>query len=672
MRAPLKDKKERESRVKSMNKGRWIWYPGDFEIYHGLLQNLSREERGVNWPAFWRIDDCRKNVKFHKVYTLEHDTVFTVHSEKTGYILIQGKKLPFEKPVSLQRGEYRIEVYCGTTAGLPAIFIEGECIYSDETWQVEDYVSTAVGAGTSPYYLRKEQNPEVWEYDERICLPSSEEAVEGGVLYDFGEELNGIIKLTFHGEFRPVKLSYGESETEAKDVERCYYSQMINALDEKIPRRAFRYMFIPGVKKGEIGLTAVHQYVDITSIGTFRCENERLNRIWKIAETTFKLCSGVFFIDGIKRDKWIWSGDAYQSYFINQYLMFDEDINKRTILALRGNDPVDQHINTIVDYSMYWVISIYNHYMATADNDFVTMVYPKVKTMMQFLEQQLDQQGFIVGKEGDWTFIDWADIDKEGAVCAEQMLLAECWKSMIKLSDLAGEDSSIYKEHYKNLTVNINKYFWKPEFGAYIDSFASGNNKVTRHANIFALLFEIADEKQTASILKNVILNEKVDKITTPYFKFYELEALCIAEKYDEVKQIILDYWGSMADQGAATFWEEYDPSQPMESQYGMYDDPYGKSLCHAWAGSPIYLIGRYYMGVRPLKPGYEEFEVAPQCTSFEELECTVPVKGGTVVIQYEKNQLKVTADREGGILRFEGKEVKLLKGETTVLPVLK
>ena len=653
-----------------MNKGRWIWYPGDFEIYQGLLQNLSREERGVNWPAFWRIDDCRKNVKFHKEYRLERDTVFTVHSEKTGYILIQGKKFPFEKPVSLLRGEYRIEVYCGTTAGLPAIYIEGEVIYSDGTWQVEDYVSPAVGAGTSPYYMLKEQNPEVWEYEERICLPSSEEAKEDGVLYDFGEELTGIIKPSFRGEFRPIMLSYGESETEAKDTKRCYYSQMVYDQEEEIPRRAFRYIFIPGVEAGEISLTAIHQYVELPSIGSFRCENEGMNRIWKIAETTFKLCSGVFFIDGIKRDKWIWSGDAYQSYFINQYLMFDEDINKRTILALRGNDPVCQHINTIVDYSMYWVISIYNHYMATADKDFVVMVYPKVKTMMQFLEQQLDQQGFIVGKEGDWTFIDWADIDKQGAVCAEQMLLAECWKSMIKLADLTGEDDSIYKEHYKHLTANINEYFWKPELGAYIDSFASGKNKVTRHANIFALLFEIADEGQTASILKNVILNEKVDKITTPYFKFYELEALCIAEKYEEVKQIILDYWGSMADQGAATFWEEYDPSQPMESQYGMYDDPYGKSLCHAWAGSPIYLIGRYYMGVRPLKPGYEEFEVAPRCSSFEELECTVPVKDGTVVIQYNKNQLKVTTDRDGGTLRVEGKEVKLLKGETTVLPV--
>ena len=39
-----------------------------------------------------------------------------------------------------------------------------------------------------------------------------------------------------------------------------------------------------------------------------------------VSEETFKLCSDLFFIDGIKRNRWIWSGDAYQSFMINQYL----------------------------------------------------------------------------------------------------------------------------------------------------------------------------------------------------------------------------------------------------------------------------------------------------------------------------------------------------------------
>ena len=33
----------------------WIWYPGDFELYHAMKQNFSRVERGFGWPAFGRV-----------------------------------------------------------------------------------------------------------------------------------------------------------------------------------------------------------------------------------------------------------------------------------------------------------------------------------------------------------------------------------------------------------------------------------------------------------------------------------------------------------------------------------------------------------------------------------------------------------------------------------------
>ncbi|MEG0529329.1 MAG: hypothetical protein RR578_03250, partial [Bacilli bacterium] len=32
-------------------------------------------------------------------------------------------------------------------------------------------------------------------------------------------------------------------------------------------------------------------------------------------------------LDGIKRDRWAWSGDALQSYWMNFYTFFDEDVN---------------------------------------------------------------------------------------------------------------------------------------------------------------------------------------------------------------------------------------------------------------------------------------------------------------------------------------------------------
>ena len=82
--------------------------------------------------------------------------------------------------------------------------------------------------------------------------------------------------------------------------------------------------------------------------------------------------------------------------------------------------------------------------------------------------------------------------------------------------------------------------------------------------------------------------------------------------------------------------------SQDEAQQYGMYGDPFGKSLCHAWGASPIYLLGRYFLGVQPLTPGYETYEVKPHTEFFQELDCVVPVKNGSVHIVYRNGELQV------------------------------
>ena len=130
-----------------------------------------------------------------------------------------------------------------------------------------------------------------------------------------------------------MTLCYGESETDSQTryMMNCYYSQTLHAPEDEIIRRAFRYVFVPGVHKDEISIKAIHQYVDIPVRASFSSSDALINKIWDVAVWTFQLCSGIFFIDGVKRDRWIWSGDAYQSYFVNQYLMFDEDINRRTL-----------------------------------------------------------------------------------------------------------------------------------------------------------------------------------------------------------------------------------------------------------------------------------------------------------------------------------------------------
>lgn len=630
----------------------WMWYPGDFELYHGMKQNFSRVERGFGWPAFWKSEGFRNRIVFRRTYELSQETSFCTFSSAIGYVLVQElsldreKKYPLGTKISCGPGTVRISIHLAKIEAFPSVYVKGELIYSDKRWSVEDYSNPAQSAGWSKYFTQENQDPSCWDYSEKVYEPIKTEEVDGGVFYELETELTAVLEITYCEGYRPLRVYCGESREEALDLEHCYYSWGPDEKDGRCPRCAVRFAYIPHCRKEEIRLRAIHQYVDIPVRAEFQGDDELLNRIWKVAEHTFSLCSGIFFIDGIKRDKWIWSGDAYQNILTNQYLMADPDINRRTLLALRGNDPMTTHINTIIDYSLFWILGVGEHYQAYGDQEFLEQIYPKMCSLMEFCAGQVDEHGFFTGRDGDWVYIDWADMDKTGALCAEQMLFAKCWDVMAAVSRAIGADGRKYEEKYRELLGKINEFYWDEEKGAYIDSFVSGRRCVTRHANIFAIIYDLAEESKKERIVKTVLLNDNVPQITTPYFKFYEMDALCKMGHLTEVLQKVKEYWGGMLERGAVTFWEEYDPNVSEEEQYDMYGDKFGKSLCHAWSASPIYLLAKYFVGLRITDPVTGTYEVKPHLEDFESLKCTLPVRDKQVrIVWNKKDGLTVTEE---------------------------
>ncbi|MBQ7792301.1 MAG: hypothetical protein IJ367_02270 [Clostridia bacterium] len=131
----------------------------------------------------------------------------------------------------------------------------------------------------------------------------------------------------------------------------------------------------------------------------------------------------------------------------------------------------------------------------------------------------------------------------------------------------------------------------------------------------------------------------------------------------------IASYWGDMISLGASTFWEEYNPALSGIQHYAMYGRKFEKSLCHAWGAGPIYIFGRYYLGVYPTSPGFETFRVEPDPGSFTDMCGTAPVNGGSVTVQFDADTLSVTATKAGGTLVWNGKSYELIPNKTVTLP---
>ena len=345
---------------------------------------------------------------------------------------------------------------------------------------------------------------------------------------------------------------------------------------------------------------------------------------------------------------------------IERYFRRDKDIVRRTVLALGGDGVYTEHINTITDYSLYWLISVEEYHKHYGDDTFLRYIYPKMQSLLCFCETRLNADGFIEGADGDWVFVDWSDYDKTGAVCAEQILLRRAYEAMAYAASLLGKDAARYTARAEELKDKIARYYWCEEKGAFIDSYASGKKNVTRHANILAVLFGYADEAMRESILHNVLLNESVTKITTPYFAFYEMDALARLGKLSLVTERMREYWGGMLRLGATSVWEEYVPEKTGVEHYEMYGNRFGKSLCHAWGAGPLYLFGRYYLGV---ESDGEGFRVSPNLAGLESISGEVPLAGGFVRVSADDFRISVYTECKGGVLCAFGKEYPIPTG---------
>lgn len=676
-----------------MKQSKWMWCPGDFELYHGMLVHNRRTMGGehystesgtgaqtvskgpVYYSPMWRVDAPHRNLFLYKVANLEkpEDVTFYANTEHAS-ILVDGVRYPSGATVTLKPGRQMVKVFAYKDGGLPAVYCIGDTFASDESWSYGSFGVGDLPAGTNDMYTELSDNPEIFKFSYERIRPVLSEKINGGILFDFGCERFG--KLIFENvapEDAAFLVVCGESREEALDPDNAIV--LVNAKAEKGKFTsiavAFRYVFVPEACES-LELSADFEYLPLADKGAFHSDDEMVNKIWEVSSYTLHLNAREGFFDGIKRDRWVWGGDAYQSFFVNYYLMNDNDIVRRTLRILRGAEPMTMHVNTIPDYTFYWIMSIWEYYFHTGDSAFVRAVYPQMRSTMAFITGRLDEDGLYIKRAGDWVFVDWSKFDKDsGPLCAEQMLLCRAYQCMANCAELLNEseEEALYRAAASRLAKIINDRYWDEEKGGFVDDYKTGNRNITRHANIFALLYDLTSEERKEKIIVHVIKNKDIRPITTPYFEFFELDAMCQIGEFDYMTDMLHSYWGGMIRLGATTIWEEYFPDRSGTEHYAMYGRLYGKSLCHAWGASPIYLLGKYALGVRPTSPAYATYEVKPNLMCFGSFSGKVPVPNGTVEVSVDASAVTVKSDVEGGTLVIKDKTYPIEAGKPLTVP---
>lgn len=322
--------------------------------------------------------------------------------------------------------------------------------------------------------------------------------------------------------------------------------------------------------------------------------DERDIAIDRVALRTLRNCMQDFFEDGPKRDRRLWLGDLRLQALTNSVTYRHFDLVKRClylfaatadrdgrIAACLFTEPAVEADDTYMfDYSLFFIQTLSQYVQAAGDRATGSDLLPLALRQLALAEAQFDPETQLIRDSGrlGWCFVDWAlPLNKQ--FCAQAIWIACAQAACGMKADPALEEKIRLRREAAR------KHWYDPARRLFVSGV---QRQVSWASQVWAVLSGIAEGADAAACLDAAAACPEAIPMVTPYMMHHYVEALCRIGRKAQARQVIRTYWGGMVDQGADTFWELYNPSNPDESPYGS---PVVNSFCHAWSCTPAWFL---------------------------------------------------------------------------------
>lgn len=466
----------------------------------------------------------------------------------------------------------------------------------------------------------------------------------GYILFDFGEEFQGGADVVLQGDEkkRPhLRAVFGESVSEAlsKIGEK-------NSGNDHSPRDIIlEAPFLSHLYFGNTGfrflkLEAVDEDLEITSLrgisrfrkleykGSFKCSDERLNKIWQVGAKTVHLNMQEYLWDGIKRDRLVWIGDMHPETSTISMVFGDTSVVRNSLDFIKDNTDTDSWMNGIPSYSMWWIKIHRDLYWENGDKE--------------YLRNQLDYIVSVLKKtissfKGDTSdikshFTEWSSANTKDEDAGFYAMLILGLEAGAEIIDILNGDKALAAQARELSNVIKSKKVLIPE-----------NKQIAAMLGLSG----ICDLNNMCEIIKS----DGAKGLST-FWGYYVLNALWKNGDMNFALKLINTYWGTMLDFGATTFWEDFDiewaknaapidqicppGKDDIHGDFGKFCyTQFRHSLCHGWASGPTAFLSKKVLGIVPVEPGYKKITVSPCLDNLEFAEGTVPTPYGIIKVKH-------------------------------------
>lgn len=469
------------------------------------------------------------------------------------------------------------------------------------------------------------------------------------VVLDMGCEIHGGISITTEKQVdnNALRITFGESLMEALSTVGVKNSTVNHSSRDVVidtdgastiefGNTGYRFVKVESLKTTAYLKTVqgIFVYRDIEYKGSFECNDEKINQIWKTSAYTVHLNMQDYIWDGIKRDRLVWLGDLNPEILtICSVFGYDDVVPKSLDLGIEMAE-LNGWMNTIPSYTCWWVIDQYDWYMQNGDKDYL-------KSRSEYLFQTLEKIISNVKDNGELTleyfFCDWSSRETPDEVIGTYGVAIKSLLCGKNLCEYLG-NNDLAEKCEKNVEYLLNRKF--TEF----------KNKQT------ASLYALAGGIDCNEISNKLLLKNRAEGLST-FLAGYVLRTLAKAGYTEDAVSIMREYWGTMLDLGATTFWEDFDMDWVTDKTVGIDklvpDDmvdvhgDFGKycytqfrhSLCHGWASGPASFLSQVVTGIEILEPGCKKVRIKPDLGGLKYIKTKYPTPYGIIEVEAEEGK---------------------------------
>ena len=575
--------------------------------------------------------------------------------------------------------ERKRDTYGKQTAVCADLIADGTCILStDESWAARESFIRESGiydGETQDYTVDlKPLTPVAVAFNKQALVPqmcepvrtveriSAKEVIrtpKGELVYDFGQNLAGVVEVKTPDDFAGTLVLrhaeilvngnfYTENLRSAKATD-AFTCKGAHTLSAEFTFHGFRYLKLEGADLPAENITALVRHTDMKRTGRIQTDNARFQRLY---ENVVWGQRGNFVdipTDCPQRDERLgWTGDinafcrtAAYNYDIRAFM-------KKWLKTLRDEQREDGEISFFAPNitkewgtDAFWCDAItmvpWTLYEIYGDTSFLSENFEAMKKFLAARDKNTENGLMAKGHE----FGDWLALDKEQSLPSSPYGRTDVYYlsnvfyvvSAKITADAAGilgdKDAGKYRKKYERLLQRIRREYVTPGGRLAFD---------TVTAQAVALHFGIIPEQyrnKLAAILNENVVRHGYRMVTGFIGSPFLLFALADNGYFETARKVLLNNgfpgWFYEVDMGATTIWERWNSLMPDGTP-----NPDGMNSYNHYAyGSVMEFVYRRIAGIEAKEAGFAKIKVAPH-----------PVKGlPKLYAEYESVRGKIVSE---------------------------